>query len=193
MFCRARKVCQGVDKGDHCETSRAIFGVKGVIEQCYKALFVKQDDNKWHTQLFNDKGKVNGNKIRTYRLFKNGCYTEAFLTDNIPKVYRRTLSFLRSGNLPLEIETGRYSNVTLQERICKLCNSNVIEDEIHFTVDCQLYDDIRDSLIDKVHQINCNFKEYNSKNKCLFLMTCEAGFNSVGKPFIVCLTGDRFL
>ena len=37
--------------------------------------------------------------------------------------------------LPLEIETGWYKQVPLEERICNQCNAS-IEDEVHFLVDC---------------------------------------------------------
>ena len=32
----------------------------------------------------------------------------------------------------LEIESGRYKNITREERICKNCNLNEIGDEYHF-------------------------------------------------------------
>ena len=34
--------------------------------------------------------------------------------------------------IPLEIETGRYYGITREQRICKQCNLNVIENEQHF-------------------------------------------------------------
>ena len=38
----------------------------------------------------------------------------------------------RFGILPLRIETGRFVNEALDNRLCRLCNSNAVEDEIHF-------------------------------------------------------------
>ena len=39
------------------------------------------------------------------------------------------LSELRSGTLPLAVETGRFKSKQLSQRLCELCNSNEIEDE----------------------------------------------------------------
>ena len=50
------------------------------------------------------------------------------------KHLRSLLTQLHSGTLPLEIETGRYYGVTREQRICKQCNLNVIENEQHFYV-----------------------------------------------------------
>jgi len=35
-----------------------------------------------------------------------------------------------------EIEKGSYKNIPADKRFCKLCNKNVIEDEIHFLLQC---------------------------------------------------------
>ncbi len=45
---------------------------------------------------------------------------------------------LRCGILPLRIETGRYDKVILEECTYKLCQSNVIEDEILFICWCNV-------------------------------------------------------
>ena len=36
----------------------------------------------------------------------------------------------------LEIESGRYKNITREERICKNCNLNEIGDEYYFFLKC---------------------------------------------------------
>jgi hypothetical protein len=40
---------------------------------------------------------------------------------------------IRISNSNLNIEKGRYLNTSVEDRICKLCNSGV-EDEFHFTI-----------------------------------------------------------
>ena len=46
------------------------------------------------------------------------------------------LASLRSGCLPLAVETGRYQipKVPLNQRTCKICNQNCIEDEFLMSV-----------------------------------------------------------
>ncbi len=42
---------------------------------------------------------------------------------------------------PLRIETGRYENIALNDRICQLCDCGNVEDEIHFLMSCTLMGD----------------------------------------------------
>ena len=57
---------------------------------------------------------------------------------NLPWVQRSLLSKLQCGILPLEIETGCYSRVRPDERFCKVCGLNRVEDEYHFLFSCPL-------------------------------------------------------
>ncbi len=38
----------------------------------------------------------------------------------------------RIGILPLHIETGRFRDNKINERVCLLCNSGVVENELYF-------------------------------------------------------------
>ena len=53
-------------------------------------------------------------KLRTYVHIKNKLETESFLKSNINKFQRSLLTQLRIGILPLEIETGRYYCIALE-------------------------------------------------------------------------------
>ncbi len=44
---------------------------------------------------------------------------------------RSYLAQLRCGILPLHIETGRWYGVKEENRLCKACNNNQIENEYH--------------------------------------------------------------
>ena len=59
------------------------------------------------------------------------------------------MSQLRYGILPLRVETGRFVNEQREDRLCTLCNSNSIEDQIHFLFNCPFYDTYRDELFTK--------------------------------------------
>ena len=41
------------------------------------------------------------------------------------------------------IELGRHKKLSVEERVCKKCNNNAVEDEIHFLCECPMYDDLR--------------------------------------------------
>ena len=49
--------------------------------------------------------------------------------------------------LPLRVETGRYSGLSVHERTCNTYNSNETEDEIHFLLKYQCYHYLRQFLI----------------------------------------------
>ena len=59
---------------------------------------------------------------------------------------RSLIAKLRSGTLPLAIETGRYTQVPPNERLCHSCN-NGVEDELHFLFICDRYGDLRQTHI----------------------------------------------
>ena len=81
-------------------------------------------------------------KLRTYTIVKSTLNTETYLKLNLVKCERSTLAQFRLGVLTLEIETGRYKRkkeengsmrkLDVNERLCKLCSENEVEDEIHF-------------------------------------------------------------
>ena len=43
------------------------------------------------------------------------------------------------------LEVGRHKNLKIHERICQMCKKNV-EDEIHFLLNFELYDEMRRPL-----------------------------------------------
>ncbi len=78
---------------------------------------------------------------------------------------RSLLAQLRVGVLPLRIETGRYCNLKLEERICELCSQD-IEDETHFVCSCQTFEDLRKQLLPR----NPETRLYTDRNILVFWM-----------------------
>ena len=56
---------------------------------------------------------------------------------------RKLISKLRLSSHKLCIETGRYTSINRNDRICKKCNFGVIEDEFHFILQCPFYVNVR--------------------------------------------------
>ena len=71
-------------------------------------------------------------KLLTYILFKSDLNLEDYVKYHMHKRHRSLFAQFRVGILPLYIETGRYDNTPLATRICKLCDSDALEDEFHF-------------------------------------------------------------
>ena len=101
---------------------------------------------------------LNGNMEASPHL---GCF--------LSKAKRSLISQIPLGCLPLEVETARFTNTVRHERICKICNSNQVEDELHFLFNCsgthrthlELYNQMPELL--HVSDLKLRFKLLNGK------------------------------
>ena len=109
-------------------------------------------------------------KLQTYGLFKINFKTELYVSLLIPKCKRSIFCQFRNGILPLAIETGRYRNVPADERLCEICNLNLVEDEIHFLCFCPRYQELRTELYQNVFSLDCLFSQYTDTEKLRILM-----------------------
>ena len=109
-------------------------------------------------------------KLRTYMLFKSEFKVESYVLKNTKKSNRSLFAQFRSGILPLALETGRYKNVkdeqsgkyrktNVEERTCSICNSGCVEDECHFLLHCQTYNNERMALISLLQNDSLNDKQ----------------------------------
>ncbi len=77
------------------------------------------------------------------------------------KKHRSYLAQYPFGILPLEIETGRWQNKPVQERICKVCENGEVENEFHFIFSCTLYNNIRATFLQNKGNIIPNIRILN--------------------------------
>ena len=140
--------------------------------QTVKAKLISDDSVKWKDALWDDSNQENGNKLRTYRLYKTDLITEDYVNISMDRSHRRILARFRSGSLPLFIETGRYAKpkVPLNERKCKFCSAEMVEDELHFLLGCDFYSDLRRPLLDKAKLCNTDFQVLSHKDQFIFIM-----------------------
>lgn len=61
----------------------------------------------------------------------------------------------KTSNHVLFVETGRYCRPVLprENRLCKFCNLNEVEDEVHLLFCCSLYSDLRQTFFQKIANI----------------------------------------
>lgn len=85
-------------------------------------------------------------KLRSYKMFKMAPSVESYLSLDIPKGSRSLCAQLRSGVLPLCIETGRYQRLDVNLRRCEVCETGDVEDEFHFVCLCEGYRQDRETL-----------------------------------------------
>lgn len=63
---------------------------------------------------------------------------------------RKAISKLRTSSHHLRIETGRWTNVAREHRICIQCRQNTVEDEYHFLFDCSRHISERNISFEKI-------------------------------------------
>ena len=80
----------------------------------------------------------------------------------------------RLGNHLLRIETGRRTAPKTPEdvRLCHVCQTNEIENELHFLFSCTHYDNLRKKLLNELTEKYIFFKDldFNSKILPLFMI-----------------------
>ena len=138
------------------------------ISQC-EELFHQIAEEEWK------KAVNNKPKLRTYQSFKDNLNPADYFKYNLSKYDRSILAKFRSGILQLRVETGRYTQTKLEERICQLCDENTIEDEFHFLCICQKYDSPRTSMYQTIVRKHNHFTDLAPKEQFRFLMSNCSG------------------
>lgn len=110
------------------------------------------------------------NKLRTYQLFKTQFETESYISIPMPVKHRSALAKFRCGVAPLRLETGRYENLVVNDRICPICKL-AVETELHVLTQCSAYQPLRNVLFDKAKDINVDFDDMDDVHKCMFVLS----------------------
>ena len=123
-------------------------------------------------------------KLRSYVKYKSDLKVCKYVTLNLDREQRSLFAQLRLGILPLFIETGRFKRVPSDERICTLCK-NGVEDEKHFLLYCNAFNDLRDDLFNLVSLNVSGFKDFDENEKISFLLEKECRLTSkyISKAF----------
>ena len=122
-----------------------------------------KQDNDWREALQNKQ------KLSTYITLKTNFYTEKYVQKYTCKRERSLFAQLRVGILPLEIETGRYRGIAIEERLYQFCKS-LVEDEVHFLCICPLYTTERFKLYTSIIERNELFEQMKNNTKFKYLM-----------------------
>ena len=105
-------------------------------------------------------------KLEFYKQVKSEFGKEIYLDTVHNHKDRTSLTHLRISAHRLEIELGRRSGISRQDRTCKRCTrnglTNEIEDESHFLNVCSSNNDIRNILISKANSLLTNHDNITS-------------------------------
>ena len=130
---------------------------------------------KWQEALLSN---PESNKLRTYSKFKTNFQLEPYLltTKNYEK--RRIFTQLRISAHDLHIETGRYTKpakTPVNNRICRFCDKNQIEDEFHVVMECTHYNEFREELCSELQTFSLYDEIPNEDLKFIYLMSGNNG------------------
>ena len=126
-----------------------------IVKQCAKKTLHSIFDRFYIDQINQVKmGKdlINHNKLRFYSTFKGSFKKEPYIDLVQSRNQRAWLSRLRCSAHHLEIETGRWSKTPIEERLCKMCDSNKIGDEYHLTMECKTFSTKRACFLGRWNQ-----------------------------------------
>ena len=124
------------------------------------------------------KRKDDHNKLRTYNKFKHTFEMEPYLSWSVDYKIRINMTKLRTSTHSLEIEMGRFKfkdgkSIHVNERICKFCNLNVVEDEKHVIMSCKNYDVSRIKMFEDISDIFPDFTLKDIEEKFIFIMSVK--------------------
>lgn len=166
---------------------------KRMVDDIKKKMF-EQFHYNWNETINRDTARYGngGNKLRTYKTFKNEFKTEHYVKIILPSKHRSAFSKFRAGVAPLRIETGRFERLPEQQRLCPFCVDS-IENEMHVYMRCPMYHDIRLEVFDRALQIDTLFHSKTEVEQFTFLFSCEQVTRSVAKSCYNILQRRRHL
>ena len=137
-----------------------------IVKKKLSKIFIDQ----WKESLNSETNKQGnmGNKLRTYRKFKNLFKFEEYLQFD-SKTEQQTYKFGISAH---DLRIERYEGLKVEDRICNTCNLN-IEDEFHFLMICLPLDNCRAKYFSIIKRLYTNFENLSTEDKFIWLLSCE--------------------
>jgi len=120
-------------------------------------------------------------KLEFYNTFK--CCYEISSYSNLTRktINKKALIKLRVSNHKLMIETGRYNQTPHDKRLCPVCDSNAIEDEIHFLCYCPKCFKLRNEFFAQIQSRLHNFQQlsYSDPSEDIYLNLRLTNYSSL--------------
>lgn len=128
-------------------------------------------ENFWNNLLSQNNDNIWGrNKLRTYRKLKANFEAEKYLYTDVDKCSISTFVRVCISNCNLDIERGRYSKLPVEQRICRLCSSEV-EDEFHFIMHCPKLSAYRVDLFESLSLVIPSFPDMSEIEKFKYILS----------------------
>ena len=85
----------------------------------------------------------NSRRLLYYSIYKHDFQFEQYLNVISVKKFRIAFTRFRLSSHDLAVQNGRYTYIQTNDRLCRQCNMQVIENEYHFLLVCPKYSVIR--------------------------------------------------
>ena len=138
-----------------------------------KAYCSKYEKHFFNTLQEKGGGTGSGGKFEIYYAIKKVFKFETYLNMK-SNILRRCLTNIRISTHCLPVEKLRKFNIARQDRICNLCNDNVVGTEMHVLVNCQNRDLqlFRKTLYDNILLYSPQFESLKDEDKFRYLLNC---------------------
>ena len=117
---------------------------------------------KWTESVFNNSFCLN------YRAMTTKKQLKSYLL-NLPSQYMFALCKFKCHSHKLPIATGRFVGLSVDDRICPLCNTNDVGDEYHYLYKCNYFKEPRAKFLKRHYYTNPNMEKteqlFNTSNK----------------------------
>ena len=91
-------------------------------------------------------------KLRVYRTLKFNLKQEEYISWSLPAEHMSHFAKLRSGSHQLRVEKGRWKKEQEEDRVCLVCLTGKVENELHFRLDGDVSNRLRQNLYQRVKQ-----------------------------------------
>lgn len=145
---------------------QSTLNVKLFISE-FKVRIYESDSHAWHLNL------VSFTSFRFYKTLKNELILEPYLTLELPLTIINIIARFRGAMLKIRVNEGRWSGIDYDARKCPMCNSDVVENELHVVFDCRSWSGFRGRL--------SYFDEYKERDvKAMFRNATKAKMLALG-------------
>ena len=117
------------------------------FKEAFKLRINDVNRQKWQEVVHNSSACL------TYRIVTVQKDLQYYLI-NLPVKYAYDLCKFKCGNHKLPIVTGRFQNLAIDERVCRLCQLNDVGDEFHYVLRCPFFQENRKKFVKRYYYCN---------------------------------------
>lgn len=177
-------------------TSNHNIPSKHEIKSKRKKMLKSLHDNYQTDWINNINENSNGQHKITGKFVKTKYNFESYLTTIRKPANRIALTKLRLGVHKLRIQTGKYEDkgkaIPVNQRICKICTKNEIENVEHFIGHCTGFTNIRKDYFNQISSIDTSFATLDISNKIFYILKSEKPeTSSVIGQYIINMNSER--